>query len=223
MWWGGPWEMHGWRVGRPGTLLLIVEFFPTIFGSIPAAEPFSHLAYMPFLFPEIRPQLQPRSRRDVLDLLGEGRGLLRKSEKRGSMQPLAIRMEFLLLLMRIFEKHRLTLSSNPGMDHGTVKQIMGVIDHVRRRPGDRMSLEQAAEQACMGRTRFTQTFRRVAGVHFCQYVLKARLEKAHLEIIKGGAKISQIASQCGFTVSHFIRMYQRQFGHTPGRERKKVA
>jgi len=220
MWWGGPWELHGWKINKPGTSLLVVEFIPAIFQTIPATEPYANFAYVPFLFPGVRPQLQPGSGREKATLLRYARGFLQKAGQRGVFRQSEARLEFLLLQIQVFKRHPLKFSSYSAPDHTTVKQIMAVVDYVRRHPTEKTSLEKGAEQACLGRTLFSQTFKRVTGASFGQYVQKARLEKAHLEIIQGGTKIAQIARQCGFSLSHFIRIYTKHFGRTPGRERR---
>jgi len=63
---------------------------------------------------------------------------------------------------------------------------------------------------------FKRDFQRHYGVSPRQWINRRRLEHAQLLLRQTAQKISDIALSCGFeSVSHFIRIFRKEYGATP--------
>ena len=94
-----------------------------------------------------------------------------------------------------------------------VAQVVRLIDDTSGEPHTLTSLAAAAG---LSEFYFLRTFRRVTGVTPHQYLLRARLRAAALRLRDGGAKIVDIALDCGFNdLSNFNHAFRAEFAATP--------
>lgn len=57
-----------------------------------------------------------------------------------------------------------------------------------------------------------------------QWINRQRLQHAHMLLQNTPKPVAEIAMDCGFeSTSYFIRLYKSNYGHTPARERAKIA
>jgi AraC-like DNA-binding protein len=94
-----------------------------------------------------------------------------------------------------------------------VAQIVRLIDDT---PGAPHTLTSLAAAAGLSEFHFLRTFRRVSGVTPHQYLLRARLRAAALRLQDGGAKVVDIALDCGFNdLSNFNHAFRAEFAASP--------
>ena len=221
MWWHGPWEYHGFTYHSPRSVILIMEFMPALFHSIPSDERFASLACQPFLRPFIRPGLQPRTEREKAKVIAHAKTIADEYKRKQPCWESAVRQEFLALLLdtvRALPRSKPDPAGKSGADTG---RILKVLCHINQALPQTTSLPQAAEIAVMSHSHFSRTFKQVMGVTFSFYELKSRLERAHKDVLKGKEKLSQIAQRWGFAdLSHFINQYRSYFGRAPGQFRQ---
>jgi AraC family transcriptional regulator len=87
---------------------------------------------------------------------------------------------------------------------------------LERNPKDEITLAGLARIACMNRYHFLRTFRNVAGVSPCQYVLRRRFLQACVGLRCSGASIASVVEGTGFSdLSSFNRQFRRIAGKTP--------
>jgi AraC-like DNA-binding protein len=78
------------------------------------------------------------------------------------------------------------------------------------------TLDQMAHDAGLSPYHFLRTFERLTGVTPHQYVLRARLREAALQLVSRTDKILDVALQCGFgDLSNFNRAFRAEFGVSP--------
>jgi AraC-like DNA-binding protein len=100
-----------------------------------------------------------------------------------------------------------------SMAKSRVAQIVRLIDETPSAPHTLTSL---ADAAGLSEFHFLRTFRRVSGVTPHQYLLRARLRAAALRLQDGGAKIVDIALDCGFNdLSNFNHAFRAEFAASP--------
>jgi AraC-like DNA-binding protein len=94
-----------------------------------------------------------------------------------------------------------------------VAQIVRLIDDSPAAPH---TLTTLAAAAGLSEFHFLRTFQRVSGVTPHQYLLRARLRAAALRLQDGGAKIVDIALDCGFNdLSNFNHAFRAEFAASP--------
>ncbi|NKJ46092.1 AraC family transcriptional regulator [Burkholderia sp. SG-MS1] len=100
-----------------------------------------------------------------------------------------------------------------SMAKSRVAQIVRLIEDT---PGAPHTLTSLADAAGLSEFHFLRTFSRVSGVTPHQYVLRARLRAAALRLQDGGAKIVDIALDCGFNgLSNFNHAFRAEFAANP--------
>jgi AraC family transcriptional regulator len=91
-----------------------------------------------------------------------------------------------------------------------------VIAAMHGRLGEKLTLQDIADTACLSRFHFSRLFRRSTGRSPIEYLLHARLEHAKTLLRQGGLPISDIAATMGFAdQSHLTRHFRRAVGMTP--------
>jgi AraC-like DNA-binding protein len=86
-----------------------------------------------------------------------------------------------------------------------------------------MTLQAAANAACMERTSFSKSFRRSTGVTFCKFVRAYRVSLAATMLEASDQPVVDIAYDVGFgDASTFERAFKRITGITPSAYRRSV-
>jgi AraC-like DNA-binding protein/ligand-binding sensor protein len=84
------------------------------------------------------------------------------------------------------------------------------------RPGDTLSLGEAARALGVSTGHLSRMFRQVTGLTFRDYVISRRIEHARLLLLDPLNNVSVVAERCGFsTPSYFARVFRKVVGCAP--------
>jgi AraC family transcriptional regulator len=97
-----------------------------------------------------------------------------------------------------------------------------VVDYIEASLDRDLRLASLAAVAGMSVYHFARRFKETVGMSPHAYVLARRLKRAE-ELLKGKARLVQVAVACGFaSQSHFTTAFQKNFGVTPDRYRRSL-
>lgn len=112
------------------------------------------------------------------------------------------------------------LQKKQGNDQysATVKEVMKYVDE---HFGERISLEQVADEVFLSRPYLSTLFKKETGKKFSNYLQEVRLEKSCSLLRDSRLAIGEIAEQAGFFDSaHFSRAFKEHYGCSPLEYRK---
>ena len=89
-------------------------------------------------------------------------------------------------------------------------------------PSD-ITLDFAAEMACMEKTYFSKRFKALTGFGFCEYLTRTRINAAQTLLVSSELNVSEISDACGFSGSNYFGdVFRRLHGVSPSEYRKKI-
>lgn len=98
--------------------------------------------------------------------------------------------------------------------------IEEVAQSIRQDPGRDWSVQELAASAALSRAQFTRRFVAQHGTAPAQYVIKARIDRAHQLLSETGMTVTQVAAALGYTdVPYFSRQYKQRTGRPPSNDR----
>jgi AraC-like DNA-binding protein len=98
-------------------------------------------------------------------------------------------------------------------------QLHRVLVAMHESPAHAWDTEELARIAGMSRSRFMATFPQVVGTTPMDYLTTWRLQFGQRELLKGGARVKEVARRAGFSSAEaFSRAYARAFGRAPVQE-----
>jgi len=107
-------------------------------------------------------------------------------------------------------------TSSAGAEPAAEARVTRVVRLIDAQPDAGHDLASLAREARLSPYHFLRTFESLTGVTPHQYVLRARLRRAAVQLTNGPAKILDIALECGFgDVSNFNRNFRAEFGVSP--------
>jgi AraC-like DNA-binding protein len=125
----------------------------------------------------------------------------------------AIALEALVLISRE-SAMSLADEESPG-------KMADVFAYIDAHAAERISVEQMLEIACLSRSHFHATFKRLTGTTLFEHVTRIRVGMAALELGTSNLPLEEIAYQCGFAgISRLYEAFKRYRGHTPGSLRR---
>lgn len=79
-----------------------------------------------------------------------------------------------------------------------------------------LSLESAADALYLSPGYLSKTFKNVFGMHFTDYVVKAKMEEAVKLLRRNTQTVKEISNSLGYSsVQYFIRIFKERYGYTP--------
>jgi AraC family transcriptional regulator len=103
-----------------------------------------------------------------------------------------------------------------GPPPAAVARVSASVRRIEESPDSDLTLSDLAGTARLSRFHFLRTFEHVTGVTPHQYVLRARLRKAALQLNGDAASVLDVAYDSGFRdVSNFNRAFRAEFGVSP--------
>ncbi|TWD79215.1 helix-turn-helix protein [Kribbella amoyensis] len=91
---------------------------------------------------------------------------------------------------------------------------------IRQDPGRDWSVAEMASSAALSRAQFTRRFVGQHGMSPAQYVIQARIDRAHQLLTETGMTVTQTAAALGYTdVPYFSRQYKQRTGRSPSGDR----
>jgi AraC-like DNA-binding protein len=99
--------------------------------------------------------------------------------------------------------------------------IEEVAQSIRQDPSRDWSVQELAASAALSRAQFTRRFTAQHGTAPAQYVIKARIDRAHQLLTETGMTVTQVAAALGYTdVPYFSRQYKDRTGRPPSADRR---
>jgi AraC-like DNA-binding protein len=90
---------------------------------------------------------------------------------------------------------------------------------VRQDPGRAWTVTELARRATLSRAQFTRRFVKQFGMSPAQYLIQARIDRAHQLLTESGMTVTETAAALGYTdVPYFSRQYKHRTGRSPSQE-----
>ncbi len=103
-----------------------------------------------------------------------------------------------------------------GLPPNAAARVTRIVRAIERHPDMSLTLGTLSREAGLSPYHFLRTFERLTGITPHQYVLRARLRDAALQLVAAPGKVVDIALDCGFgDVSNFNRAFRTEFGVSP--------
>jgi AraC-like DNA-binding protein len=91
---------------------------------------------------------------------------------------------------------------------------------LRQDPGRDWTVAEMAGRAALSRAQFTRRFIKQFGMSPAQYLIQARIDRAHQLLTESGMTVTATAAALGYTdVPYFSRQYKQRTGRPPSQER----
>lgn len=104
----------------------------------------------------------------------------------------------------------------PGSTPRNLTRLKAVLDFIEKNYQHPITVDEAALWCGYSSSHFMRWFHQVTGTSFIRFLNRYRLEKAFLELKNTDKTVLEISSQTGFdNLSHFNRLFKRQFHMTP--------
>ena len=95
-------------------------------------------------------------------------------------------------------------------------RVTRVLRAIERQPDAKHELGTLARETGLSRYHFLRLFRQLTGLTPHQYILRARLRRAAVQLVREPGRITDVALDCGFgDVSNFNHAFRTEFGISP--------
>ncbi len=102
-----------------------------------------------------------------------------------------------------------------------LKQLNGALSYIEKNLAGEISLEKAAEIACVTQDSFQRFFSYMVGMTLTEYIRRRRLTLAAEELRRDGGRVLDVALRYGYeNADAFSRAFSKQHGVTPAAFRK---
>jgi AraC family transcriptional regulator len=106
----------------------------------------------------------------------------------------------------------------------SLARVTDVVREIERSPSGELGLDRLAAMAGLSPFHFLRTFGRVTGLTPRQYIRRARLRQAAVQLARTDARIIDVAYDSGFgDVSNFNHAFRAEFGANPRAFRRRSA
>jgi AraC-like DNA-binding protein len=218
MWLCAAWEPHGWRALERETQELVLQFLPDFLGE----EMFEGISWLTLFSapPDERPRVRTEeTRREALAIALRLRGEMR-ARRRGWLAAVRLGiLQLLLMVSRDWESKDALGRGNP-VRTGSLSKVMPAVRLVHSHPTRRLTLAEAAATCGLSVSQFGYVFRRVMGLSFGKFCMRARLAYVAQLLLTTEHPVEAIAEQAGFSdASHLHHAFAQSYGCTPARYR----
>lgn len=215
VWLSAGWEQHGWRTTLPDTQDVVLLFLPEFLGVEQVGEVFWLTLFA--VPPQSRPRVQTEEMRAWVLALGRRLAQELQGDRPGWQS--AVRLDVLRLLLEISREWTPPEGprERPLLRASDLPRVLPALAMVHSRPGQRVSVNEAAANCELSRARFCTLFRNAMGISFGRFCLRSRLGYAGRLLVGTGLPVEAVAERSGFADnSHLHRAFVRQYGRTPG-------
>lgn len=134
-----------------------------------------------------------------------------------------IKADILRILTYLIRNYEKADSDNIGENikekQRSMKRLEKVFYYINDHFTEAVTLEDAAEIACMSPGYFSSYFKKVTSYTFSDYLIMMRLKKVRELYATTDKSITAIAMDCGFrNMSNFYRLYKKKIGPLPDRK-----
>lgn len=99
---------------------------------------------------------------------------------------------------------------------GNERKVLQAVRYISDNYDQQITLQDAAQIACMESTYFSKCFKRATGFGFHDYLTQTRLKKAEEFLRTSGLSISEISESCGFSSSNYFGdVFKKYTGFSP--------
>lgn len=126
----------------------------------------------------------------------------------------------LSLIIQYFYREGGEISTNRSSHY---KNIEKALVYINENLSEKITLDELAQVANMGKTGFSTEFKSITGMTVWEYIINARIELASSYLIeKEGLNVTEISLMCGFNDNaHFAKIFKKIKGSTPREFKKK--
>lgn len=223
VWFSGMWEQHACKILRQPCKGIVAFIDPRAIQNLNTGnEPFFNWA-APFVLPPAeRPQITgDLQRREMVRLAKKYKQKIEPypETQRGR---LAQGILFLEILQLLYESSQESFTKKtPGLDmREKINPALQMVMEDRKF----ISVRKAAQACSMNANSFCKHFEKLMGMSFARFALESRIKGAAYELMKTGKSIEEVADLWGFSdVSHFYRIFQKEYDCTPVEYRRKLS
>ena len=120
------------------------------------------------------------------------------------------------------EKCGMYITGQMGEGPSGQKLVGQIKDYIRGNLRDEITMEELSQITHLNPDYMTRVFKRETGISIKKYVIKKKMELAKQLLQTTEASVSEIALEVGYdNFSYFIKLFQKHYGITPKRFRKK--
>lgn len=122
-----------------------------------------------------------------------------------------------VFLVKLIQRYGDRRAERPEFAPGfTARRYKRVLDHVAKRYGDAITLDDMAGEAGLSSSHFSRLFKQTIGQSPMQFVTAYRVEQAKKRLASPDTPLTRIAIACGFAdQAHFSRVFKQATGMTP--------
>jgi YesN/AraC family two-component response regulator len=128
-------------------------------------------------------------------------------------------------LLTIFAQH-LSLVSNQVFLQDQNHELPAITlakQFIQEHQAEKITLNQVAKAVNMSRFNFCKTFSKAVGIHFTDYLVRLRIERAKNLLLNPNLRVSEIAFEAGFqSLTHFNRVFKKLLGQSPTDYREQL-
>ncbi len=131
----------------------------------------------------------------------------------------------LTLAMHLVSRHTGTPSREDGRRPSPLVKwrLNRVVEHIEANLARDMSLAELSAVAGLSRMHFAAQFKAATGASPHSYILQRRVAASKLLLAESALPVQDVAHAVGFkTLAHFVNVFRRQVGESPGRWRESL-
>lgn len=134
-----------------------------------------------------------------------------------------VREELSNICLELYKKYQHVIEDASEEGGEDAARIRKMLDYIHNHYGEKITLDQIARTADIGKRECLRCFQRVIQTSPIQYLLNYRINQGASMLLRNqGCSISEISGQCGFeSAGNFAQVFKKNFGCTPREYRKK--